>query len=125
MNTVKNSIVTGQWLEVSLLISGSSSFPRGWRLVYLSRNIRDRLHGIFASFVIYRFYKLLFRSSCFTCFPVMILPTQGSHPWFSEYFKQCLHEYFVCIHVPLTSLHLSLYLREGNSSFRKMLKVAD
>lgn len=55
MNTVKNSVVTGQWLEVSLLISGSSSFPRGWRLVYLSRNIRDRLHGIFASFVIYRF----------------------------------------------------------------------
>lgn len=74
MNTVKNSIVTGQWLEVSLLISGSSSFPRGWRLVYLSRNIRDRLHGIFASFVIYRFYKLLFRSSCFTCFLEMILP---------------------------------------------------
>lgn len=74
MNTVKNSIVTGQWLEVSPLISGSSSFPRGWRLVYLSRNSRDRLHGIFASFVIYRFYKLLFHSSWFPCFLVMILP---------------------------------------------------
>lgn len=79
MNTVKNSIVTGQWLEVSLLISGSSSFPRGWRLVYLSRNIRDRLHGVFASFVIYRFYKLLFRSSCFTCFLVMVLPRVATH----------------------------------------------
>lgn len=104
MNTVKNSIVTGQWLEVSLLISGSSSFPRGWRLVYLSRNIRDRLHGIFASFVINRFYILVYLLSCHHS-------TQGSHPWFSEYFKQCLREYFVCINVPLTSLHLSISVK--------------
>lgn len=93
MKTVKNSIVTGQWLEVSLLISGSSSFPRGWRLVYLSRNIRDRLHGIFASFVIYRFYKLLFRSSCFTCFPVVILPRvaiRGSASTLSSAFMNIL-----------------------------------
>lgn len=40
MNIVKK----GKWLDISpALISDSPSFPRGWRLVYLSRNILGRL----------------------------------------------------------------------------------
>lgn len=122
MSTVKNSVVTGQWLVVSLLISGSSSFPRGWHLVNLSRNILNRLHGIFASFVIYRFYKLLFRSSLFTCFLVMILPRVAIRGLVST-----LSSAFMNILFASTSLDFptALYVCEVNSSFRKMLEVAD